>query len=573
MGDTTQTSNDLLSSSHSVPAVAPTGVSADQNPAETDLWIFRDGKINVSGPGMIQDLAERLAMRTSRGAVDALIQAGELEAGLADASSSSANAAAQVTDALASRVCGSEQGADLEALLVSIDSPASLAVAPPEGFTYYALHPADFAAVTSRIPREPRACAVIGIRSIGTTLSAMTVAALRRQHRPAARITARPTGHPYSRVTQFSAEELRWIRKHMEQGTQFLVVDEGPGRSGSTFLSVAEALQDAGVPTENITMIGSRQADPESLCAHAAVTRWRKFRFISTLPSENRRFEHCHYVGGGAWREVFLPDSPQWPESWTQMERLKFISPDQQTLFKFEGMGRIGAKVRERAFVLADAGFSPRVADEGSGFLAYSLVHGRRFSAHQICDSLLDRIARYCAFRAASFPVTSGSPSELGPMLEHNVRQEFGIELRIPAGCLAPRVPVLCDGRMQPYEWLANDNHVLKVDAIDHGDNHFFPGPCDIAWDIAGTAVEWQLGASGTAALVEKFRRFSGIDVSGELPFYLVAYLVFRLGFCKMALSGTFEPAERQRLRAAYQQYRYQAERLLAEASEHAFAA
>ena len=61
----------------------------------------------------------------------------------------------------------------------------------------------------------------------------------------------------------------------------------------------------------------------------------------------------------------FLDEEHEWPESWTQMERLKFLSPDRRQFFKFEGMGPIGSEVRERAFALAAAGFSPAVADAG----------------------------------------------------------------------------------------------------------------------------------------------------------------------------------------------------------------
>ena len=86
-----------------------------------------------------------------------------------------------------------------------------IAFSSPEGFTYYALHPLDFAQITSRISEEPKACALVGIRSIGTTLSAMCAAGLRSAGRPVSRITVRPTGHPYARRTEFSSPQLHWI--------------------------------------------------------------------------------------------------------------------------------------------------------------------------------------------------------------------------------------------------------------------------------------------------------------------------------------------------------------------------
>jgi len=53
---------------------------------------------------------------------------------------------------------------------------------------------------------------------------------------------------------------------------------------------------------------------------------------------------------------------------------------------------------------------------------------------------------------------------------------------------------VFCDAHMMPHEWLElGDGRLLKLDGAAHGDDHFFPGPCDIAWDLAGTIVEWKL--------------------------------------------------------------------------------
>ena len=43
---------------------------------------------------------------------------------------------------------------------------------------------------------------------------------------------------------------------------------------------------------------------------------------------------------------------------------------------------------------------------------------------------------------------------------------------------------------LAPHEWLRlDDGNVRKTDAIAHGDDHLFPGPTDIAWDLAG-AIE-----------------------------------------------------------------------------------
>ena len=199
-------------------------------PADQDLWIFRDGKKTVSAQDLVADLRARLTNSTlSTAVIDALIEAGELEAALEDAGCESATTASRVTTAIASVVCGNSRDALARAAdtLESLEVPARVSVSPPEGFTYYALHATDFVGVLDKVAREPKPCAVLGIRSIGTTLSAVVLAALVREGIPATRITVRPTGHPYSRRTEFSAVQLAWVERNL--GAQFLIVDEGPG--------------------------------------------------------------------------------------------------------------------------------------------------------------------------------------------------------------------------------------------------------------------------------------------------------------------------------------------------------
>ena len=92
---------------------------------------------------------------------------------------------------------------------------------------------------------------MIGIRSIGTTLSAVTTAALnatrapgREDHSPADRASL------CARTSVFSQDRNAGLRNNSRDAADFLVVDEGPGRSGSTFLSVVEALMRIEVPQD-----------------------------------------------------------------------------------------------------------------------------------------------------------------------------------------------------------------------------------------------------------------------------------------------------------------------------------
>jgi hypothetical protein len=557
MAGSIQISNDTVAAVES-----PAHEVTAEDLAKSDLWIFREGRREFSGAAFLRELQQRLAAKNAL--VDCLIQAGELEAALADLGAPGSSTASVLTDSLALQLCGNSNRDDVEELAGRIEVPATINISPPEGFTYYALHPLDFAKTAAQIANESATYAVIGIRSIGTTLSAVVTAELNKLAKKASRITVRPQGHPYSRSTEFSAQEQDWIAQQQANGALFLIVDEGPGRSGSTFLSVAEALSRAGVPYHRVVILGSRPFDPATLCAQGAAERWRHYRFIAVASSLSQRFTNYTYLGGGDWRYHFCDDEHNWPESWTQMERFKVFSPDRREFLKFEGMGRIGNEAKERAFALAKAAFSPEISDAGDGFLAYAAINGMPLRKQNVNAEILESIARYCAFRAAEFRCTGPASSELENMLVYNIQQEFGCELKLPLGQLSSVSPVLVDGRMQPYEWISlNNGSIVKTDGVSHGDNHFFPGPCGIVWDLAGTIIEWDLSAPAIEFLVTKFCQFSGTDTSRELNVYKLAYCVFRLGFCKMARSTVLGTNEERRLDLAYRQYRAKAAQLL----------
>jgi len=95
---------------------------------------------------------------------------------------------------------------------------------------------------------------------------------------------------------------------------------------------------------------------------------------------------------------------------------------------------------------------------------------------------------------------------------------------------------VSVDGRMLPHEWIQHGDKFLKADALDHGDDHFFTGSQDVAWDIAGACVEFSLSSGQRRQLIGAYRkRRRDPDIDARLPFYEIAYLSFRLGYAVMA--------------------------------------
>ena len=112
--------------------------------------------------------------------------------------------------------------------------------------------------------------------------------------------------------------------------------------------------------------------------------------------------------------------------------------------------------------------------------------------------------------------------------------------------------------------WSWPGGRLLKLDGGAHGDDHFFPGPCDIAWDLAGTIVEWNLSGSEAEYFLEQYRLASGDDARRRLPSYLRAYVAFRMGWCKMAALASQGSFDEPLLWRDFERYRSYAAQLSA---------
>lgn len=540
-----------------------------------NMYIFRDGKQPHRGIHLLHDLAQSLATLPHLSGVahetallDSLIQAGELECALFDHSNETFTPSALVTDLLADSLVSGRTPDVVRSLLLlkEIVPPEIVHVAPPEGFAFYALHPLKFADLADLIEYSADVIAVVGIRSIGTTLSAVVQAAVRKLGKRAERITVRPTGHPYDRQTQLTPDLLAWVATMNSHCAQFLVVDEGPGMSGSSFLSVGDALLAAGVPRPNIAFLCSRIPDVTALKATNAQDRWPSFASYYVdgrghLPEGAKR-----YVGGGIWRGDVFSSEDLWPASWTTMERAKFLSAGGNTFYKFEGFGAIGAAVHARALKLGRAGFAPVPLAREQGYGVYPVIRGRNLTPSDATPAVLKRLADYCGFRAQQMRVETADTAGLSQMLRFNAQQEFGPDTDVPALDLVR--PVITDSRMAPHKWIEADGAILKVDSETHGDDHFFPGPTDIAWDLAGTILEWDLDDNAAQFFLNCYQRASGDGPIDRVRPYLIAYSVFRMAHCKMASAAMRGTYEASRLNAAHRLYRTKAKRLISLATD-----
>jgi hypothetical protein len=174
---------------------------------------------------------------------------------------------------------------------------------------------------------------------------------------------------------------------------------------------------------------------------------------------------------------------------------------------------------------------------------------------------LLKQLARYCAFRSEHLTSLVSSQAELERMAQINLERALAVPRQIK---LPVERPVVADARMMSYEWiLLNDGRLQKLDAADHGDNHFFPGPTDIAWDLAGAIVEWNLNTEAADLLISEYRRVSRDAVQNRLADYLIAYSSFRMAFAQSAANSIAELGEKCRLQQEATRYKTAALKLL----------
>jgi hypothetical protein len=165
---------------------------------------------------------------------------------------------------------------------------------------------------------------------------------------------------------------------------------------------------------------------------------------------------------------------------------------------------------------------------------------------------VLARLADYCSFCALACVAEISDLHALQQMAEHNLHE---LKLDVPVELQLVR-PVIADGVMHPHEWLlAQDGQIMKTDSGSHGDDHFFPGPTDIAWDLAGAIVEWRMSDQQSSDFLALYRQASGDDASARIDDYIKAYAVFRAAYCLMAANALQGSDEQQRLDRAAADY------------------
>jgi len=472
-------------------------------------------------------------------------------------------------------------------------SGATLRFQVPEGFAFYALSPKAYREQASVWAREHRRDAedgavVIGIRSIGAALSAGVASALRARGIPAKRITVRPSGHPFHRV-------VRGPIPRAPRARFGIVVDEGPGLSGSSMLAAAEALARSGVG--EIALVPAHGGGPGPRASDATRARWDSMpvyaadRGGASLRSQVAEVFRTIFqgadpedigtvdLGAGAWRRVPYLRERTWPAVARPLERPKLLAtaPDGARAFvKFCGTAAapgtslgpsLAAQTAARSVRLARAGFAPRVLGESGGFVAWEWIEGTPLDHRDASFPFLARLGAYLA--SASLPPLSRDAAQAArdrteEMLRANAFECLGAEAARAARSGMTRHPVPIgapqagDGRLAPHEWIRPRwGSVFKTDVGGHDVDHTWTGPQPVHWDLAGALEEWDLHGARAEAMLRAYRQAGGISIApAALDGYRAAYAAHRAGQAAFFRDIEPDPDERDRLGRAFERWR-----------------
>jgi len=462
-----------------------------------------------------------------------------------------------------------------------------LTIKIPEGFAFYCLYPEQYIVagrqwMADNQPLKPGPAVVVGIRSIGTTLSAVVAAALAEAGWRVHRRTVRPRGHPFNR-------EVAIDKRHVRDAVCAIVVDEGPGLSGSSMAAAAAALARCGIDPGRISFFPGHANLPAQSVSDEVHGWWHRTRRHIVSASDLRwggkslsetlgdatcaafagdgAIEAVVDLSGGLWRQFLYSHPAHWPAVCAPFERAKYrcvMRSGRSVLWKFAGLGTSDAYI-SRLRQAASRGWTVLPAATAMGFVALPWIDGRPLQAKDAAPDVLAQIGGY--IKSAALPALDADAmrsgvQRLGEMLYWNTREALGEEHAHRARALGhfeidpAEIGAYGDGRLAPYEWLRTaSGQLLKTDAAGHEADHTLVGRQSLIWDIAGAVIEWQLDGAASASLLESM----GIRVRPDiLRLYLAAYAAFRIGQCTLCGQTTPDSDEHIRLSGAVQTYRRQ---------------
>jgi len=571
------------------------------------MLVYRSARRPIEPARVLISLHEALSSwRTGDAAHDlwtnCLIDTGALEAALVDEWTPERDrwdvriaALRNLTDRVADAALATWSSRTLERAPLSIalstvamlDLPECVSARTPDGFAYHALYPETYADAARRflVELQPARVVVIGIRSIGTSLASVVGAVMRQHGIPVRSHTVRARGQPSDQYLELDDSLRReWCgdgdtpedQPAASTGALFVVVDDGPRESGSSFAAASSTLASLGIETERVVFFPSGEPDARTLRSESARRRWDVHRrYVGSFDDLYLRSGRLTSAfGGGAltelsagkWRDVLDPESHERVPVHPQHEQRKFLltQDDRRIVLKFVGFGPFGAERLALADALARPGFAPHPLAFRGGMLAYPLVEGRPMTRDDLTRGFLLHAARYLSHRALrERGVCDVGSDELLEMIAVNTTEVLGAlsvrherAIQRWKGTLDEKAPVRIDGRLMPHEWLCTAAGWTKSDALSHHDDNFLPGCQDIAWDVAAMIDEWSLDVDDRRVFLDAFVQQAGDDgIEARLPIWRVAYLAFRAGYTKLAAASLTGDIDGPRMVALHGRY------------------
>jgi hypothetical protein len=391
-----------------------------------------------------------------------------------------------------------------------VPADALLRFKTPEGFAFYGLSPEQYRRAARRwmeVNGTRGDVIVIGIRSIGTTLSRVVTEELVVGGIAARRCTVRTEGHPFSRTVRLP----EWIERG---AAAYLVVDEGPGMSGSSFLAVGAELQKRGVGRERIHFFPSHDGLPGNAASAQALAEWKQFA-----------------------RWVELPVRPALNPEWDW----KYIGPSAPQPFDCSGRAEYFARRN------AERSCGVPVMEQNGWWLAFSKVAGE--PAHVDAVSLARHIA-----------VTANAPLQLKDELETECRLREMLIVNVEkhfrdaalTGALRRWLDGLTidlghassgDGYLERENWIKDTSGKLwKLQTTGRALSHFVAYRLPVWWDVAQAILEWELGDEILFELKK-----AGLECEPRtLTFFKMANAAFELGKSVLFNNGDITIRERR---------------------------
>lgn len=577
------------------------------------MIVYGDPQFQAQSSVLLKRLQYRLARTDSRSLSDLrvlLIQTGQFEQALADAEGQAglgcdtvANAM-ELTDLAAkafhARWCGEETlvTAARHALqrrlgMAEGADGISVTVKIPEGFEFYALYPEQYILAAQEWSRRHRSAAgnrvlVVGVRSIGTTLSALAAATLRAEGWQTRRITVRPGGAPFSRHVDLPRRLWRadWV----------IVVDEGPGMSGSSMAAVGAALMARGIAADRIVFFPGHSGEPgpeatpevrriwrmvPRVTVPASAVQWHGMPLEETLRLRTAEMLSSHeYIAaenlsGGAWRALLYDARGNWPAVTHSFERLKFrcgLESGRAVFWKFAGLGAMLSDGRtqlectlDQAHQRARLGWGASPLGAYEGFLALPWIDGRPLRAAQAENGFSAQCACYIGDMAGP-PLSGADQSDAHERLAEMLFQNAGEALGASAGRRAralyqqarfgPALPGCGDGRMALPHWLqTREGKLFKTSGVVPTD-HTVIGRQTLLWDVAGALEEWGLNAARRRPFLRTLHS-RGIPIEASaLRFYEAAYAAFQMGQLAISSATPQTGEDPRRTRQAFHRWR-----------------